>query len=132
MSFKIQHGQIIPTQGKQNPGQNQNQVQKPENKAFERTLMEAVQRQQALNQTVKISSHASDRMIQRDITLSDEDLSKINDAVNRLETKGAKESLLLYKDLAFIASIKNKTIITAMSGNEVDTVTNIDSFVKIT
>ncbi len=130
MSFKIQHGQIIPTQGKQNPGQNQ--VQKPENKAFERTLMEAVQRQQALNQTVKISSHASDRMIQRDITLSDEDLSKINDAVNRLETKGAKESLLLYKDLAFIASIKNKTIITAMSGNEVDTVTNIDSFVKIT
>ena len=130
MSFKIQHGQIIPTQGKQNPGQKP--VQKPENKAFERTLMEAVQRQQALNQTVKISSHASDRMIQRDITLSDEDLSKINDAVNRLETKGAKESLLLYKDLAFIASIKNKTIITAMSGNEVDTVTNIDSFVKIT
>ena len=126
MSFKIQHGQIIPSQGKQN------QVQKPDNKAFEKTFMEAVKRQEQVNQTVKISSHATDRMIQRDITLSDEDLSKINDAVNRLETKGAKESLLLYKDLAFIASIKNKTIITAMSGNEVDTVTNIDSFVKIT
>ncbi len=126
MSFKIQHGQIIPSQGKQN------QIQKPDHKAFEKTFMEAVKKNEQVNQTVKMSSHAMERMSQRDITLSDEDLSKITDAVNHLESKGAKESLLLYKDLAFIASIKNKTIITAMSGNEVETVTNIDSFVKIT
>ncbi len=126
MSFKIQHGQIIPSQGKQN------QVEKSDHKAFEKTFMEAVKKTEQANQTVKMSSHAMERMSQRDIILSDEDLSKITDAVNHLESKGAKESLLLYKDLAFIASIKNKTIITAMSGHEVDTITNIDSFVKIT
>lgn len=126
MSFRVEHGQLIPSQGKRP------ELQKPDHEAFEKKLMEAMKKKGLDQQTVKISSHALERMTKREISLSQEDLKKITDTVNHLETKGAKESLLLYKDLAFITSIKNKTIITAMPAHEMDTVTNIDSFANIT
>lgn len=121
MSFKIQHGQIIPSSLPQ-------QKHKIQESGFEKTFLEQLKQKK---ETVKISAHALDRMDERAITLDEEDLRKINEAVDTLEKKGAKESLLLYKDAAFIASIQNRTIITAMKGKELDTVTNIDSAVNI-
>jgi len=67
----------------------------------------------------------------RQISLNDVDMAKINEAFDTLDKKGAKESLLLYKDSAFIASVRNRTIITAMKSGELETVTNIDSAVNI-
>ena len=54
-------------------------------------------------------------------------MTTLNTAVNELEEKGSEQSLLLYKDLALIASVRNRTIITALNPDELDTVTNIDS-----
>ena len=122
MSFKIQNGQIIPSV---NPGQVQGK--KPSGD-FERLYLESIQK---TKETVKVSAHAKDRMDKRDISLSEDDMKKINDAVDTLDQKGAREGLLLYKDTAFIASIRNRTIITAMKDAEIETITNIDSFVKI-
>ncbi len=51
--------------------------------------------------------------------------------MDSLEKKGAKESLMIYKDYAFIASVRNRTIITSMDHKEVDVVTNIDSAMMI-
>ena len=121
MSFKIQNGQVIPSQG------SYGQVKRP-GADFEKLYLETLQKQK---QPVKLSAHAMDRMDKRDITLTDEDMVKINDAVDTLEKKGARESLLLYKDAAFVASIRNRTIITAMREQEIETITNIDSAVKI-
>jgi len=122
MSFKIQNGQVIPST---HPGQFQGK--KPSGD-FERLYLESIQK---TKETVKLSAHAKDRMDKRDISLSEEDMRKINDAVDTLDQKGAREGLLLYKDAAFIASIRNRTIITAMKDAEIETITNIDSFVKI-
>ena len=122
MSYKIQQGQI------QSPSQS---IPKPQGKPsgdFQRLYLESLQK---LKEPVKVSAHAKVRMDQRDIALSADDLDKINSAVDQLEKKGAKESLLLYKDAAFIASVQNRTIITAMKDAEIDTVTNIDSLMKI-
>ena len=58
-------------------------------------------------------------------------MSKLTDAIERLEEKGARESLMIYKDMAFIASIKNRTIITAMGSKDLDIITNIDSAVIV-
>ena len=122
MSYKIQQGQI------QSPSQS---IPKPQAKPsgdFQRLYLESLQ---MLKEPVKVSAHAKARMDQRDIALSADDLDKINSAVDQLEKKGAKESLLLYKDAAFIASVQNRTIITAMKDAEIDKVTNIDSLMKI-
>jgi len=80
---------------------------------------------------VKLSSHVQKRMKERNISLNKELAEKINTAFQKAEAKGARESLLLIDDLALIASIKNKTVVTALDAeNAKDYVfTNIDSAV---
>lgn len=80
---------------------------------------------------VKFSTHAQQRLQQRDITLGDDAVAKINDAVDRAQAKGAKESLVLLDDMAFVVSVKNRVVITAMDQPSMkqNVFTNIDSVV---
>jgi len=80
-----------------------------------------------------ISSHAAQRLNSRNIDFDDEDMKKVNEGINMADSKGAKQSLILYKDMALITSIKNRTVITAMDKNESQgkIITNIDSVVMI-
>ncbi len=82
---------------------------------------------------LKFSKHALDRIKSRNIELTQQDLTKISDAVDRAEAKGVKEALILMNDNVFIASVKSKTIITASSEDQLkDSVfTNIDGAVII-
>ncbi|MGE5400401.1 MAG: TIGR02530 family flagellar biosynthesis protein [Ignavibacteriales bacterium] len=80
---------------------------------------------------IKFSSHASKRLEARNIQLSDSELNKLQDAVERAELKGAKDSLVMMDKTAFIVNVPNKTVITAMQlgdGND-NIFTNIDSVV---
>ncbi len=80
---------------------------------------------------VKFSNHALKRLESRNINLSDVDLNKIQDAVEKAELKGAKDSLVMMKNTAFIVNIPNKTVVTAMplGSSEENIFTNIDSVV---
>jgi len=85
-------------------------------------------------QPVRFSSHAAERLATRNIVLTENDMAKINQAVSRVGEKGGKESLLLMGDLAFVVSVENKTVITALdTGRDMkDRVfTNIDSALLI-
>ena len=80
---------------------------------------------------VKLSKHAMQRLESRDIVLSESEMDKINDAVQKAEAKGSKDSLVMMNNTAFLVNIPNKTVITAMSllnANE-NVFTNIDSVV---
>ncbi|HEX30921.1 TPA: hypothetical protein ENG04_12650, partial [Candidatus Poribacteria bacterium] len=66
------------------------------------------------NRSVKISAHAEARLRQRRIYLSSEDMERINRAVEKMNEKGAKESLLLMRDLALLVNVRNRTVITAL------------------
>jgi flagellar operon protein len=65
------------------------------------------------------------------IKLSEGELRKLEDAVAKVEAKGGKESLILMRDLAFVVSVKNKTVITAINHERLqdNVFTNIDSAV---
>jgi len=80
-----------------------------------------------------ISSHAEQRLTSRNINLDEDDMKKINEGINMADSKGAKQSLILYKDMALITSIKNRTVITAIDKNQTsgNIITNIDSVVMI-
>jgi flagellar operon protein len=82
---------------------------------------------------VKFSKHAMERLQLRNIKLSKEDLSKINDAVNKAAEKGVKETLIIMGNSAFIANVKNKMIITAATEDNLrnNVFTNIDGAVII-
>lgn len=78
---------------------------------------------------VRFSRHATARLESRGIALSDGDLGDISDAVDRLQEKGARESLLLMGDHAFVVGVPRRTVITAMTRQEAvgSIFTNIDS-----
>ena len=122
MSFRIERGQMVPIASKA-----PNKVNKNEKLDFQQLLQESLKK----SDNVKISAHAEQRMIERDIKLQESDMSLIKEAMNNLEKKGARESLMLYKDMAFIASVNNRTIITALQFKELDVVTNIDSTIIV-
>jgi len=80
---------------------------------------------------VKFSNHALKRLESRNIQLSDEEITKIQNAVDKAESKGSKDSLVMMDKTAFIVNIPNRTVVTAIdvpSSNE-SVFTNIDSVV---
>lgn len=91
------------------------------------SVLDAVQKKSGLY----FSSHAQKRMMNREIVLDKEDLHKMERAVNRLQQKGGNESLLLHRDVAYVVSVKNRTVITAMDEENLQEhiFTNIDSAV---
>ncbi len=80
---------------------------------------------------LSFSSHAVKRLESRDIHLSNEEISKLNEAVKKAQAKGSKDSLVMMNDTAFIVNIPNKTVVTAMyvGQGEENIFTNIDSVV---
>lgn len=87
--------------------------------------------QKIVQRGIKISNHAQMRMNMRKIYLDDIQMAKLSDAVDRAEQKGVKESLILMDDVAFVVSIKNRTLITAVDGPGIkeNVFTNIDGAV---
>ena len=98
---------------------------------FKETLAKAKAKKEAPDVTV--SAHASQRLLQRGITLDQTDLAKIDDALDRAAEKGAKESLFVLRDLALIVSVENRTVITALHGDSAkeNVFTQIDSAVLL-
>jgi flagellar operon protein len=80
----------------------------PEPSAFAETLADATQ------QDLKWSKHAQERMLSRQIQLSQQDKQKLSEAVEKVAQKGAKESLILMDQLAFLVNVKNRTVVTAL------------------
>lgn len=80
---------------------------------------------------IRISAHAKKRLEQRNITLSQENLSKLTEAVNKAESKGAKDTLVLMDQIALVVNVKNKTVITAMAQENMNVFTQIDSAVIV-
>ncbi|MNW30500.1 hypothetical protein D3C74_73890 [compost metagenome] len=79
------------------------------------------------------SNHAVKRLEQRGIQLMPEQLNKIKTAIDNAAAKGAKESLILMKDMALIVNVDNRTVVTAMDGSSMkdNVFTQIDSAVII-
>jgi len=93
-------------------------------------------RQDAINQNVgelKFSKHADNRLAERNISLSDNQMQRLYDGTEKAKAKGMKESLVMVDDYAFIVNIKNNTVVTAINREEnSDTIiTNIDGAVII-
>lgn len=82
---------------------------------------------------IKFSAHAQQRLATRNIKLTSADLAKINSAVDRAAQKGSKDSLIMMDKLAFIVSVKNKTVVTAVDDASLKehVFTNIDSAVIV-
>lgn len=80
---------------------------------------------------LKFSKHACNRLSDRGINLTENQVERLNEGAKKAMTKGIQESLVLVDDLAFIVNVKNSTVITAMDQTETNenVFTNIDGAV---
>ena len=82
---------------------------------------------------VRFSKHASNRMADRNLTLSDNQLSRLNEGLRKAGEKGIKESLVMVDQLAFIVNVPSNTVITALDQSQAkeNIFTNIDGAVIV-
>ena len=86
-----------------------------------------------LKAPLKFSAHASQRLLDRKITLDASTMAKVSEAVDKADLKGVEDTLVLTKDAALIVNVKNRTVITAMDRNSLsgNVFTNIDGAVIV-
>jgi flagellar operon protein len=82
---------------------------------------------------LKLSQHAETRIKSRDIPWGPDIQKRILQGIDSAESKGSREALILADEVAVIANIKSKTVITAMDKSEMKEkiFTNIDSAVLV-
>lgn len=80
---------------------------------------------------LKFSKHAASRLNDRQIDLTPDQMERLENGTKKASEKGINESLVLIDQLAFIVSVKNNTVITAMDSKEAtdNIFTNIDGAV---
>ncbi|GAB4267935.1 MAG: TIGR02530 family flagellar biosynthesis protein [Candidatus Rifleibacteriota bacterium] len=78
---------------------------------------------------IKISAHAQKRLDERSIQMTPSLENSIKKALNELSAKGAKDSLVITDQGAFLVNVPSRTMVTAMGLDEMrdGIVTNIDS-----
>ena len=79
--------------------------------------------------SVSVSAHAAQRLDARAIDFSAPVRDRIAGALDALAAKGAREALLLGDGAAFVVSVPNRTVVTALAPDEMRdrVVTQIDS-----
>lgn len=90
--------------------------------------------QDKLSQTeLTFSKHAMEQIKHRDIRLDETSLTKLKNGVSAAREKGIKESLMLMDNVAYVVSIKNSTVITALDTKDTTNhvFTNIDGAVVL-
>lgn len=82
---------------------------------------------------VRFSKHAANRLNDRNIELTRDQVERLNMGAAKAGAKGINESLVIVDSLAFIVNVPNQTVITAMDQTETDenVFTNIDGAVII-
>lgn len=82
---------------------------------------------------LKFSKHASMRLEERNISLTMEQNTRLENGVAKASEKGIKDSLVMIDSLAFIVNVPNRTVVTAMDQTEQqdNIFTNIDGAVIV-
>lgn len=80
---------------------------------------------------LEFSKHAQKRLDARNISISPADLERLENGVQLAASKGSRDSLILVDNVAYVVSVKNSKIITAVDAENMknNVFTNIDSAV---
>jgi flagellar operon protein len=99
----------------------------PQGPAFADVLRDAAVK----TESVQFSKHALQRLERRGLAVDAGSMERLNEGVSRAAGKGAREAVVLVDDTAFVVSVRNRTVITAVGRDQMkdQVFTNIDSAV---
>jgi flagellar operon protein len=95
------------------------------------SFAEALSQASAGSEPLQFSRHALARVQRRGIELDSSTLGRLSEGVGRAASKGSRDSLVLVDGTAFVVSVSNRTVITAVGSEHMkdNVFTNIDSAV---
>ncbi|HJD45356.1 MAG TPA: flagellar biosynthesis protein [Candidatus Mediterraneibacter norfolkensis] len=98
---------------------------------FAACLREQAENSQSQAGQIQFSRHAEQRMVQRGVSLSGDNIRDLTQAVERARLKGSKETVVIGKQGAFIVNVPNNIVVTTITEQEMrqNIFTNIDSAV---
>ena len=108
---------------------NQKSTNKNTSTGSENSFEKILNSTQESDEILKFSKHANERLANRNINLSAEQMERLENGTTKAREKGIQESLVMVDDLAFIVNVKNNTVITAMNDKTDSIFTNIDGAV---
>ena len=129
MSYRIINGQAYSVgnfgQISASPNSATNKADNKEKASF-KNVLDSVKNK---NQGFIVSKHAALRL--NEINFTEEDMKQIEKGFEIAQDKNSKNTVMLYKDVALIASVENKTLITAVEKERAkdNIFTNVDSVV---
>ncbi|MDE6054918.1 MAG: flagellar protein, partial [Lachnospiraceae bacterium] len=81
----------------------------PQGMSFEEIFHKQQTQGTQTTEAVRFSKHAANRLSDRKIELTDEQLERLNDGTKKAGAKGIKDSLVLVDQLAFIVNTQSTT-----------------------
>ena len=95
----------------------------------QQTFQDILNQKVADKPTLKFSAHAVRRMTERGMHPSPVEMDRLQEGVERAREKGAQSSLILVDEMAYVVSVKNQTVITALTKEAAqgNVFSNIDS-----
>ncbi len=104
---------------------------KPQSKSEKESFNEVFKAELNGGDSIRFSKHAEARIYSRGIKMDAETVGRLVKAIEKAGEKGARETLILDKDSAYVVSVKNKTVITVFDKDSLrqGVVTAIDSAV---
>jgi flagellar operon protein len=101
-------------------------VQTPQGPAFADVLRDTTG-----TKPVTFSKHAVQRLERRNLPVDQTVMQRLQDGVDRAAGKGARDAVVLVDDTAFVVSVSNRTVVTAVGRDQMKdhVFTNIDSAV---
>jgi flagellar operon protein len=129
MSYRIINGQAYPIGNFGQIASNQTKINNATSTKDKTNFKEVLDSVKNKNESFTISKHAALRL--NEINFTEEDMKQIEKGFKIAKDKNSKNTVMLYKDVALIASVENKTIITAVDKERAkdNIFTNIDSVV---
>jgi flagellar operon protein len=122
---------LPPTASSPSVRETQKTTQRPQKDQL--PFADVLNRQAASCESLTFSAHAQARLATRSIQLTTQQIARLEDGVQQAAQKGAKDSLVMMDNLAFIVSVRNRTIVTAVDGaaKQGNVFTQIDSAVIV-
>ncbi len=115
----------------QNPpipiGNEQNKINRTADPRIQSNPFRDILQEKLNTNKLSFSAHATQRMNQRNIDLDSSELQRLEEAVDKLASKGGKESLITMDNVAYVVNVTNRTVITAVDKPNENVFTNIDS-----
>ncbi len=96
-------------------------------------ILEQKSLQSTTAEGLRFSKHATQRLMERNMKLSDSQMERLSDGAKKAEQKGIKDSLVIVDEWAFIVNVPNQTVVTAMDSTQTNenVFTNINGAVII-